>query len=156
MTITALSLALSLTISSAAPAVTASPSLRQTPPLSSSFATLASHPVGPAAARWTTDARHERPVALPVLYGTLGALQVADAYSTRRAISAGAVEANPLMKGAARSSGAMYAVKAASTVAAVYFAERAWKKNRTAAVVMMTAINGVSAAIVAHNLRNAR
>jgi hypothetical protein len=50
----------------------------------------------------------------------------------------------------------MLAVKAVSTAASIYFAERAWKKNRKGAIVLMAAINGVTAAVVAHNLRPAR
>ena len=102
------------------------------------------------------DTREGRPAALPALYAVFGALQVADAYSTRRAVTAGAVEANPLMTRASKSSGAMYAVKAASAAASIYFAEKAWKKNRKGAVIMMAVINGVSAAVVARNMANSR
>src|SRR5688500_5279111 len=116
MTITALSLA--LTLLAADPTATAAGStapaarpqhLKAATDLSD--ITLTS---GTAKPRWMTDAPEKRPAALPVLYATFGALQMADAYSTRRAIGTGAVEANPLMKQAAGSSGTMYAVKAAS------------------------------------------
>ena len=113
-------------------------------------------PSGAAKPRWMVDAPEKRPGALPVLYATFGALQMADAYSTRRAISAGAVEANPLMKTASGSSGTMYAVKAASAAGSIYLAEKLWKKNRKGAVVLMTIVNGVTAAVVAKNLRNGR
>jgi hypothetical protein len=102
------------------------------------------------------DTTVKRPAALPVLYTTFSALQLADAYSTRRALKSGAVELNPLMKGAAGNTGTMYAVKAASAVASIYLAEKAWKKNRKGAVILMAVVNGVTAAVVARNLRNAR
>jgi hypothetical protein len=102
------------------------------------------------------DTKEKRPGALPVLYASFGALQMADAYSTRRAVTAGAIEANPLMKRASGHSGTMYAVKAASTAASIYLAEKAWKKNRRGAVILMAVVNGVTAAVVARNLRNAR
>lgn len=102
------------------------------------------------------EAPQKRPASLSVLYGALGALNALDVYSTRRALSAGAYEANPVMGTVSGSAGTMLAVKAASTAAAIYFAERAWKKNRKGAVIVMAVVNGVTAAVVAHNLRNAR
>ena len=105
---------------------------------------------------WMIDTPERRPAALPALYASLGALQALDVYSTRKAIGAGAFEANPLMRKAAGNSGTMLAVKAASTAAAIYFTERAWKKNKKGAVILMAAINGTMAAIVARNVRNAR
>jgi hypothetical protein len=50
----------------------------------------------------------------------------------------------------------MIAVKALSTAGSIYFTERAWKTNRKGAVVMMAIVNGVTAAVVAKNLRNAQ
>jgi hypothetical protein len=110
----------------------------------------------PAVEAWMIDTPERRPAALPALYASLGALQALDVYSTRKAIGAGAFEANPLMRKAAGNSGTMLAVKAASTAAAIYFTERAWKKNKKGAVILMAAINGTMAAIVARNVRNAR
>lgn len=106
--------------------------------------------------RWQLDTRESRPAALPILYASLGALQVADVYSTRHAIGANAYEANPIMRNASKHAGAMLAVKALSTAGTIYFAERAWKKNRTGAVVLVALINGVTAAVTARNIRNAR
>lgn len=105
---------------------------------------------------WMLDAKPKRPAALPALYASLGVLQAFDVYSTRRALGTGAGEMNPLMKPAAGSSGAMLAVKAASTAASIYFSERAWKQNKKGAIVLMAVVNGVTAAAVAHNLRSAR
>lgn len=105
---------------------------------------------------WMIDTPERRPAALPALYATFGALQALDVYSTRKAIGNGAFEANPLMRNAAKNSGTMLAVKAATGAAAIYFTERAWKKNKKGAVILMAAINGGMAAIVARNLRNAK
>lgn len=116
---------------------------------------IGTEPGARALERWTVDRPARRPAALPAMYATLGVLQALDVYSTRRALGAGAHEANPLMKSAAGSSAAMLAVKALSSAGTIYFAERAWKKNRKGAVVLMAAINGVSAAIAARNFSNA-
>ena len=105
---------------------------------------------------WMLDRPERRPAALPAMYATLGALNALDAYSTRRAVGMGAHEANPLMKKAARSSGTMLAVKALSTAGTIYFTERAWKKNRKGAVILMAIVNGTMAAISARNFRNAQ
>lgn len=105
---------------------------------------------------WMVDRPRTRPAALPAMYAVLGALQAFDVYSTRRALGAGANEANPLMRRAAGNSGAMLAVKALSTAGTIYFTERAWKKNRKGALVLMAALNGVTAAMAMRNVRNAR
>ena len=114
----------------------------------------AARDAGPTVTFWTLSQTPRRPAALPVLYGGYAALQVMDVISTRRALAAGAREANPLMR--SRSMGTTIAMKAASGAATVYFVERAWKKNRVGTIVLMAALNGASAAIVAHNTRNAR
>jgi hypothetical protein len=110
----------------------------------------------PRAEPWMDDRQEGRPAALPVMYATLGALHALDVYSTRQALAAGAREANPLMEKAFGNADAMTAVKALSMAGTIYFTERAWKKNRKGAVVMMALINGATAAIAANNLRNAK
>ena len=97
-----------------------------------------------------------RPAALTALYASLGAMQALDVYSTSAALKAGAHEANPLLARFAGNTGAMLGLKAATTASTIFFAERMWKKNRTAAVVLMAIINGATAAVAAHNLQNAR
>ena len=158
MTMTALSLA--FTLLAADPTATASRSTSPTADAQTLRAAAAvpdlAVPSGTAKPRWMVDAPEKRPGALPVLYATFGALQMADAYSTRRAIGAGAVEVNPFMKKAAGNSGTLYAVKAASAIGSIYLAEKLWKKNRKGAVILMSVVNGVTAAVVARNLRNAR
>ncbi len=104
---------------------------------------------------WMTD-KVARPSALPAMYATLGVLQTLDVYSTRRALNAGGRELNPVMRAPAGNAGVMLAVKALSTAGSIFFAERAWKKNRKGAVILMTVVNGVTAAVVANNLKGAR
>jgi hypothetical protein len=105
---------------------------------------------------WMLDLPERRPAALPAMYATLAALNALDAYSTRRAVGMGAREVNPLMKKAAGSSGTMLAMKALSTAGTIYFTERAWKKNRKGAVILLALVNGTMAAITARNFRNAQ
>ena len=103
---------------------------------------------------WSGAHTARRPLALSALYGTYGTLQALDVVTTRRAIAAGAQERNPLMnKG---NIGTMIAVKAVAGASTIYFTERLWKKNRVGAVIVMAALNGATAAIVAHNQRNSR
>jgi hypothetical protein len=103
---------------------------------------------------WTLSQTPKRPGLLTTLYGTYGTLQAMDIISTRRALSAGATEQNPLMKSGHM--GAMVAVKAAAGVSTIYFAEKLWKKSRVRAIVVMAALNGAQAAVVAHNMHNVR
>lgn len=157
MILTAMSLAVVLTGSTV---VTSSMPVEAARPLAAALESAGPAPA-PAAdqrdlRRFLVDEPSSRPKLLPALYVAFAAVQVADVYSTRRAVRAGAVEANPLMKEAAGSSSGMLIAKAASGAASIYFAEKMWKKNRKGAVLVMAAINGVTAAIVANNLRNAR
>jgi hypothetical protein len=94
-----------------------------------------------------------RPTALVPLYASFAALQGFDIYTTSKAVSRGADEANPLMKPVAGKSMASVAVKAAATAGSIFFIERAWKQNRKGAVILMTALNVATAAVVAHNTK---
>lgn len=98
----------------------------------------------------------ERPAALVPLYVSLAVLQGLDIYSTSSALSRGGVEANPAMTAVSGSTWRSVAVKSATTAASVYFVERAWKHNRKGALILATAINVATAAVVAHNTRVAR
>lgn len=120
-------------------------------PLSAAVALAAKQSV-PSLPAWALDQPDRRPALLPALYGTYGVLQALDMYSTRRALAADATELNPVLKSGSRAR--MMTVKAAAGAATIFFAERAWKKNRVGAVVLMAALNGVTAAIVAHNTRS--
>ena len=91
--------------------------------------------------------------AVKTLFVTYGVVQGLDMASTMMARSRGAVEANPVMGG---SYGKGMAVKAALG-AVSFFAVRALeKKSKKTAIITMIAMNVGTAAVVAHNLRNAR
>jgi hypothetical protein len=92
-----------------------------------------------------------RPSVLPVLYVSFAVLQGFDAYSTTTGLSRGAQESNPMMRGVAGNSAAFWAVKAGSTAASIWFAERLWKNNRVGAIVTMAVANGVMASVAARN-----
>lgn len=98
----------------------------------------------------------KRPAILPALYVTLGLMQAWDLASTAAAVKAGAREANPAAAPFANNKASMLGLKAVTTASTIFFAERAWKKNKVAAVVMMVAINGGMAAVAMNNMRNAR
>ena len=97
-----------------------------------------------------------RGMVLPALYGTLGAMQAWDVYSTSTALNAGAKERNPTAAVFAGNTGQLIGLKAATTASTIFFAERMWKKNKVAAIVMMVAINGATAAVSMHNVHNAK
>jgi hypothetical protein len=44
-------------------------------------------------------------------------------------------------------------VKAGAAAGTIYFAEKLWRRNRVGAVAMMVVVNGVTAAVVAHNYK---
>jgi len=98
----------------------------------------------------------KRPTALPALYASTALLQVLDVKSTMTAVSLGAHEANPLMKGVASNQGAMLAVKAGVAGATIFMAEKMWKRNPMGAVAMMLVVNSVNAVVVAHNYKVAQ
>jgi hypothetical protein len=90
------------------------------------------------------------------MYVSFGALQVLDALSTRKALAAGAREANPAMAGVVKSSAALFAVKAGTAVATTFLAERLAKKHPRRATILMAVLNSAYVAVVAHNYRVAR
>ena len=164
MFVSGLALTLALSAAAAAPARTsnATPLADATMAISVAApdATTPAGPIGDVNSlktpRWMLDAPNTRPAALPAMYASLGVLQALDIYSTRRALNAGATELNPAMRSSAKNTGAMLAVKALSTAGSIYFTERAWKKNRKGAIVLMAVVNGVTAAVVANNMKNVR
>lgn len=101
----------------------------------------------------TTSRRDARPKALNGLYGSLVAVHVLDLVSTRAAMSRGAAETNPAMRGGL---GQQIGIKAAMTLGSVVVAEKLWKKNKVAAIATLVATNSALALISAHNMRNAR
>ena len=117
-------------------------------------ATVEAAPLSIAATAYQSHLK--RPALLPALYVTLGAMQAWDLASTAGAIRAGAHEANPAAAAFATSQKSMMGLKVVTTASTILFAERAWKKNKAAAVVMMVAVNGTMAAVAMNNMRNAQ
>jgi uncharacterized protein DUF5658 len=97
-----------------------------------------------------------RPPALIPLYASFVTLELLDAHSTSRALANGGVEANPAIRGVTGNSAAMIAMKAAGSAGLIFASEKIWKKNRTAAVVLMIATNSAMAWVVAHNYQIGR
>ena len=89
---------------------------------------------------------------LPAMYVSLAALNVYDAYSTRRGILQGAVETNTAVRAVAGQPVALLAAKAGSTAVSIYFAERLWRRHRRAeAIAVMVVSNGIMAVVAARN-----
>lgn len=55
------------------------------------------------------------------------------------------------MQGVAGNKAAFWAVKAGTTAASIWLAERMWKRNRVGAIVTMVAVNGMMASVAAPN-----
>ncbi len=92
-----------------------------------------------------------RPVVLAPLYVTFAGLQILDAHSTLLASNLGGREANPVVRSMLGSPATLIATKAGVTASAIFVSERLWKRNKTAAALMMVGLNSAYAAIVAHN-----
>jgi len=94
-----------------------------------------------------------RPAALVPMYASLVTLQALDFVSTTRALSSpNAYEANPVMRGVVGSPAAFLAVKAGSTAATIWIAEKWRRKHPVRAMVFMASTNAAMAAVVAHNM----
>jgi Domain of unknown function (DUF5658) len=100
-------------------------------------------------------AQSDRPLVLPALYVTFGALQALDAHSTLRALDRGQVEGNPVMRGIASQPAAVVGIKAATTAGTIFLTEKLSRRHRTAAIVLMVALNAGYLAVVSHNYRRA-
>jgi hypothetical protein len=85
------------------------------------------------------------------LYASFATLQALDVHSTLRALDGGAVEANPMMRGAASHPAALIALKAGAATSTIFLSERLRKRSRVGALVLMAAANSAYATIVAHN-----
>jgi hypothetical protein len=91
---------------------------------------------------------------LPGLYVSLAALNTYDMLTTIKGTKAGATEANPLMRGVVKSSPALFGVKAASTGAAIFLAERLRRNGHNGqAMMVMILSNSVMATVAANNAR---
>jgi hypothetical protein len=92
---------------------------------------------------------------LSSLYVGLAGLNAFDAYSTARALRTGAgTESNPVMRGVAGHSAAVWAVKGGVTGASVFLAERMWRNHhRLGAITTMVVVNGMTAVVAANNAK---
>jgi Domain of unknown function (DUF5658) len=91
-------------------------------------------------------------LALSSLYAGFAALQVYDVYSTNKAINAGALEANPAMRGLVQKPLLFIGLKAGITAGSIYQAERLWRSHhRAGAIALMAGANGIMMAVAAHN-----
>lgn len=97
---------------------------------------------------------------LPSLYVGLAGLNAYDAYTTTKGVARGATESNGLLRGAAGSPAAIWAIKGGVTAGSILLSERLWRSgHRAQAIGMMVAANSVMAAVGARNssvLRNQR
>ena len=87
------------------------------------------------------------------LYTSYGILSGLDMYSTVQARNNGARELNPLLNTGYAQATARKAIFTATTILAV---RQMAKRHKRAAKVTMVILNVVNAAVVAHNLKNAR
>ena len=121
-----------------------------------SVAAVLNPPTDPLAAAATTPPpaiqRAPRGV-LTSLYAGFGTLQALDTHSTLRAIDAGYVEQNPLMRWTISHPAALISMKAMATAGTIFFAERIRKKHPKRAVAFIAAINAAYALIVVHNYK---
>lgn len=101
-------------------------------------------------------AKLERPAALVPLYLTFAGLQALDAHSTWRAVGGGGSEANPVVRSTLHNPTSLVVMKSATAAGVVLLTEKLWRRNRTAAVISMIAINSAYVTIAAHNYGTAR
>ena len=97
-----------------------------------------------------TECAPRSPWLRPML-ATQAALHVADAHSTRRAIRAGATEANPFMRWAVRSDARAYGVKVPFTAGSWWLGHRASCAYPRGALWTVIAVNALLALVVRHN-----
>lgn len=145
------SVVVAFTLSSGTPVV-ASELIDTTADTSSDKAAETTEPTAPVLDNWNYDRPTLTP-ALKSLVGTYAVLQGLDVYSTAVARRAGAREVNPVMDG---NMGQVIAAKAVSGLVTYYAVQKMAKKNRKGAIITMAIINGVTAAVVANNMRNSR
>jgi hypothetical protein len=97
--------------------------------------------------------KREPSAAMKTLFGSYFALQGADVYSTAAATRSGAREINPVMDG---NLSQVLAVKALTGLTTYYAVNKIAKTNRKAAIVTLAILNGVTAAVVVHNMKTAQ
>lgn len=94
-----------------------------------------------------------RPGVLPALHVSFAALQVLDAESTLRGVSAGGYELNLILGAVVDRPAAFFAVKGGMTALTPFLNERLWKRNRKASVILITVIDSAYVLVVANNYR---
>lgn len=90
---------------------------------------------------------------LPALYAGNITLQVMDTHSTFRALDAGLVESNPMMRWTTDHPVAFVSMKAAATATTILVAEKIRKKYPRRAALFMAGVNTAYAFVVLHNYR---
>jgi len=107
----------------------------------------------PAFAQERDQVNRDRPAPLVPLYVSFAALQALDVHSTLTALDAGGREANPMIRNTLGNPAGLFLLKAGTAAGVVLITERLWRRNRTAAVVMMIALNSAYATMAANNYR---
>jgi len=107
----------------------------------------------PAFAQERDQVNRDRPAPLVPLYVSFAALQALDVHSTLTALDAGGREANPMIRSTLGNPAGLFLLKAGTAAGVVLITERLWRRNRTAAVVMMIALNSAYATMAANNYR---
>ena len=90
------------------------------------------------------------------LYVSTAVLHGLDVHSTLSGLHNGAVEANPMMQGLVTHPAALVGVKAGLGFGSIMAARSIAKKNRTAAIVALAAIDVIYVVVVHHNYQVAR
>lgn len=114
-------------------------------------AAAAQMPAAPIQAR--TEIRQTPRGLMPALYAGNIALQVMDTHSTFRALDAGMVESNPVMRWTTEHPVAFVSMKAAATATTILVAEKIRKKYPWRAALFMAGVNTAYGLIVSHNYR---
>lgn len=99
--------------------------------------------------------RVERPAALVPLYVSFAGLQALDVHATLAAVQNGGREANPVVRSTLDSPVEMLLLKSGAAAGVVLISEKLWRRNRTAAVITMIALNSAYLTIAANNYRTA-
>ena len=107
----------------------------------------------PALAQERDQLKRDRPAPLVPLYVAFVGLQALDVHSTFSALEGGAREANPMVRSALGNPAGLFLLKAGTAAGVVLVTEKLWRRNRTAAVITMIALNSAYATIAAHNYR---
>lgn len=118
------------------------------PSLETAAAQMPTAPVQPL-----SEIQHTPRGLMPALYAGNIALQVMDTHSTFRALDAGMVESNPMMRWTTQHPVAFVSMKAAATATTILVAEKIRKKYPWRAALFMAGVNTAYALIVTHNYR---